>query len=622
MDRKSITKNATWVLIGSAGVSILAFISTTILSRSLTMADFGAFRLSLAVLPILSICTLPDMSISVTRAIASGTLFNLHNITKIKIKYGLIGSLLGLIISLYCAITEKTTLAILFLIISAITPFLDTFLIYTNWLQGIKNFKLASILNLSNRTFPILCVAGTALVTRNIYIITIVYFVSQIAPAIVSYLVVASKYKFQKHPIPRKEIADYGKRLTLLGILPVLIANADKILVGKIFGETSLAIYSIGIIFPFELARLIESLSVASLPYFAESIGHFTKVKRGLPYIIIALLAIAFLLGLIVPFLIKSFFPAYTSSIHIAQIACVIIALLPVNSLLIRQLMATEQKERIFLAYSIKLVLYVILFFVFKPLGIISGIISLLMTEFIMLFFLVKSTPTKFVSTILKEESRFSRKIIVHKINAALPYMKPIINRLRFLTFREKCPTYPGIESIYSDGPWVDRKETIDQQNISKFVTSIGTTGKTILHVGIGSSKIADRFHKSAKSIYGITVVPSEVEYAHTLKLQNYNASLLNKNESANLNKLGTFDYIIDNDIAAYACCKSHFKEMFDSYVSMLNENGLLLCGNVSAQYFDSGFPFLPSERLRLAKEYELEYEEIGGVISFKKIAR
>ena len=54
----------------------------------------------------------------------------------------------------------------------------------------------------------------------------------------------------------------------------------------------------------------------------------------------------------------------------------------------------------------------------------------------------------------IKKESRFSRKIIVGRINRHLPFMRPFINLVRFFTFRKYFPSYlrHTIDAKVSDG--------------------------------------------------------------------------------------------------------------------------------------------------------------------------
>lgn len=202
------------------------------------------------------------------------------------------------------------------------------------------------------------------------------------------------------------------------------------------------------------------------------------------------------------------------------------------------------------------------------------------------------------------QERRLSRKIIIGQITRYLPFLRPFINIIRFLTFRKQCPSYPHSQASYSDGSWLDRKVTKDQQAMEDYIFQEDLRGKKILHVGIGSSHIAKKCAEIDEcSIDGITVVHTEKSYADDLRIKNYVAHIMNKNDLESLSKLpGNYTYIIDNDIAAYACCKAHFEQMLKQYLSMLAIDGEILAGKVSIGYFDSGFP-LPNFYLKKLSE-------------------
>ena len=221
----------------------------------------------------------------------------------------------------------------------------------------------------------------------------------------------------------------------------------------------------------------------------------------------------------------------------------------------------------------------------------------------------------------IKKESRFSRKIIVGRINRHLPFMRPFINLVRFFTFRKYCPSYPDSQASYSDGPWIDRKVTKDQAAIEEYVFQKDLRGARILHVGIGSSSIAKKCGEIQKcSVDGITVMQAEKKHADDLNIKDYDVFILNKNDPKLLLALpGNYKYIIDNDIASYACCKAHFEEMLKTYLSMLSSGGEILTGKISIGYFDSGFP-LPKFYLKsLFLKYGCAFTEKKGLIAITR---
>lgn len=221
----------------------------------------------------------------------------------------------------------------------------------------------------------------------------------------------------------------------------------------------------------------------------------------------------------------------------------------------------------------------------------------------------------------LKKEKRFSRKIIIGKIKKNLPFLSTPINILRIITAKHKCPTYPISQVYYSDGPWIERGVTRDQQAIEEYLQHKITPKDQLLHVGVGNSHIAKLFSLHSSRIDGITIVKEEKAYADSLSLANYHPYVMNKNDHTSLSKLsGNYRYIIDNDLAAYACCKTHLKEMITRYLLLLSPQGEILTGKISTNYFDSGIP-LPQWYLeKLSKSIGFTYTYTNTLIKIKKI--
>lgn len=128
---------------------------------------------------------------------------------------------------------------------------------------------------------------------------------------------------------------------------------------------------------------------------------------------------------------------------------------------------------------------------------------------------------------------------------------------------------------------YVDYSEmhvTEDQQRIAEYLYDIVTRQDSILHVGIGNSDFASQFTAKVNSIDGLTVSKREKQYAQSLKLPNYQVFLLSKHAREVLLKIQTkYDYIIDNNLPSFACCRYHFFTMMDNYLWALKSEGRII---------------------------------------------
>lgn len=217
-------------------------------------------------------------------------------------------------------------------------------------------------------------------------------------------------------------------------------------------------------------------------------------------------------------------------------------------------------------------------------------------------------------------ESRFSTKIIAGKIRRHAPsWLYNILLEARFVCFRKSCNQTVSPSIRYSDGSWVTRKTTADLRDIQTYLSD-QSGPLAIFQVGIGNSSLYGTVKDKAVRFVGITIVQDEIEYAYKTYPDDsascYRVYLANK-YTQSLNELGCdFDYIVDNDISSYACCRYHFEAMMNSYRTMLKPDGAILVGLRGLGYFDSGFGLTERRMKAMAARYALSLEK-GGLCYF-----
>ena len=198
---------------------------------------------------------------------------------------------------------------------------------------------------------------------------------------------------------------------------------------------------------------------------------------------------------------------------------------------------------------------------------------------------------------VLVPERTLSLKILAHKLRRHVPFLyRHLFLELRHFFF----PTYCGTSSlnvVYSDGSWLNRKSTHDSLAIEEFLANNLNLLKdrSILHVGIGNGELT-QFILSAKPsvLHGLTIIEEEHANAHSFTINylpgDYKYFLKNKYSLSALDCRSTYNVIIDNDLAGYACCKSHFRDLIAFYYASLSPDGLLITGARGLLYFDNGF--------------------------------
>jgi hypothetical protein len=203
----------------------------------------------------------------------------------------------------------------------------------------------------------------------------------------------------------------------------------------------------------------------------------------------------------------------------------------------------------------------------------------------------------------------------MHKLARILPTgLYDLLLAVRLRTFRKQCDNPHASRPVYTDGSWVARKTTKDQRAIEAWLTAEPLANKQVLHVGIGNSSLAAQVAPHVAILDGVTIIQEEIDHADSLSLPHYTTFLINKYGRGLEALPHNYDYIIDNDLAGYACCMYHFEQMMRHYRALLRPSGVIATGAHGLRYFDTGFamtePFLHAlaDRHNLAIERHPEF--------------
>jgi hypothetical protein len=164
-----------------------------------------------------------------------------------------------------------------------------------------------------------------------------------------------------------------------------------------------------------------------------------------------------------------------------------------------------------------------------------------------------------------------------------------LVPRSSFLACTEFCGTFDlghQIECLAardrtasgkSNFDWSDNDTTPDQLRIEQVLATLNHHRARALHVGVGDSGFAQRWHDKVGEIVGITVSTAEQLRAEELGLPNYRCYEINKYDRALTQLPGSFEFIIDNNPTIGACCKFHFFTMWLSYCILLKPCGTIM---------------------------------------------
>jgi len=161
----------------------------------------------------------------------------------------------------------------------------------------------------------------------------------------------------------------------------------------------------------------------------------------------------------------------------------------------------------------------------------------------------------------------------------AIPEAWRELHRTRFPEFPLDCGNSHSPGVIYSPElrDWSDKATTTDQARMERYIDRFDLRKARILHVGIGNSGLAKRFHSRVGEIVGTTIDDPEMKVAAALQLPNYSFLPHNKFSGRNEAIKGKFDFILDNNPTSPCCCFRHLAVLFDFYAEKLAGNGQIV---------------------------------------------
>jgi hypothetical protein len=188
-----------------------------------------------------------------------------------------------------------------------------------------------------------------------------------------------------------------------------------------------------------------------------------------------------------------------------------------------------------------------------------------------------------------------------------------------YATYKEYCGSeQPGVASNDEAIDWTQQQTTPDQVRIEAVLDTMTLTGAQLLHVGVGNSKLAQRFASRLSGVDGLTVHHNEKIYADALAIANYTVYILNKYSREVVSVLSnTYDFIIDNNLASFACCKKHFFIMLENYLSLLRSRGRILTCQIGmdAYHDDFGCTMAYADLVSLERQFPVLVSKLTDVV-------
>ena len=365
-DMVYIAKGSFWLTQGRIISSLSAFFLALALANWLPRETFGMYKYILSLIGLFSITTLGDMITAVTRAVARGYEGSIIPAVKIKIKWGLMGSMACLGLAGYYFWQGNQILTIGLLIGAVFLPFKDAFRLGNALLSGRKNFKGSAKFQVITTIFTALAMLIALYLTNSVIILILTYFASETIIKLINFKIILKKYR----PSTKEEPGTiaYGKHLSFMHIVGTIIKNIDKLLLFHYLGAVSLAVYSFSMAAPNQIRSLFKTLKPLAMPKFSQT--NIEILKKTLPikifklFLIIAPFIITYII--LAPWLFKIFFPQYLDAVPYSQVFALTLFFFPTTFFGNVLNAHAKTKQQYIITFSIN-ILKLILFLILLP---------------------------------------------------------------------------------------------------------------------------------------------------------------------------------------------------------------------------------------------------------------
>lgn len=388
-DMVYIAKGGFWLTLKQIIVAISLFLLAIIFANFLPKETFGTYKYILSASEILIIFSLNGIYTAIIQSTARGYEGSFIENLKIRIKWGLLGTIISLIIALYYFTSGNTTLSIGFLIISLFIPFFESFQNYDALLIGRKNFRDSSLLFMILQIIVIGLMIGALFLTKNLFIILLVHFLSFSFIGGLFFILIYKKHHPNKNTDP--ELIKYGKHLSLLNAFSLASNYIDKILVYNFLGPTELAIYIFAITPPNQIWAFLNNMQTLALPKYSEKDGNESRIGMSKKLIIFGAIiaAISIIYIFAAPPIYRLIFPQYSEAIGYTQLY----SLFLITAIIIIPFTFIKSQKNIKALYrfnTITPILNTIILIIMIQFGLTALIIGKIINGFINLFYLLK----------------------------------------------------------------------------------------------------------------------------------------------------------------------------------------------------------------------------------------
>src|SRR3989344_469398 len=376
-------KGGFWISFGQGMSSLLSLFLIIAFANLLPKETYGMYKYILSLAGILNIFTLTGMNSAVSQTVAVGHDGALRSSVRYQLKWNLLMLLAFWILSGYYFMQGDDLLSISFLTLGAFIPATLALNTYGAYLDGKREFKLASLATMGSTVIYVIGVLAAIFLSGEVIWIIFAYAATTFVSTLFFYFFTIKKFKPPAED--GGEVLRYGRKLTYVGFIGPVASQIDEIILTHFWGPAQLAIYALALAVPEKAVALLKNWVGIGLPKFSVKTAaelntvFYRRIFKG---ILIGALA-ALIYVALAPYLFKYLLPQYLDSILYSQILALSFLFAIPNRYISLLLVSQKMSGAIFANSALQSVLQILFYVV---LGIWGGIMGLILANVIFNF--------------------------------------------------------------------------------------------------------------------------------------------------------------------------------------------------------------------------------------------
>jgi len=386
IDTAYFAKGSFWLAVGQSASVIASLIMVIFFANFIPKETYGTYRYVLSVVSILTISTLPGIGTTLSQAVAEGKEGSFIQALYVRIKYGMLGAIIAIGISIfYYIVSANNSVVGAFIIAAIFLPFMDPLGMFGLYLHSKKKFKQATLYFIASQAFVLISMMAATILTKNILVILFTYFGAWTITR--GYCLWRIIKIFPPNATQSPESISYGLHISALGVIGQIASSIDSFLLFNFVGPVQVATYTVSTSPIEQMRSVFKNIPTVAVPKLTKRTVH--EINAVLIKRILLLFAIGTLLSgvliVIMPFLFNIIYHQYSDSARFAQWYAPTLALrLPLSFLTaVTQSKLTHFKKKWLYFGTIPNIVLIISLIIIVP---IYGIMGIIVCRYINLF--------------------------------------------------------------------------------------------------------------------------------------------------------------------------------------------------------------------------------------------